>query len=151
VITWTFFMPKITLVVGLPGAGKTSLTRVLSQGQVKVYEDFRNGQVQWERFLGDLRSGTDHVVNDPSLCDPEVRGRIERCLREKIPDIQIAWVFLANDPDQCILNVLSDFWYKKRNDLEARLREIRRLSPIYQIPRGHLALPVGKSRSVFRG
>lgn len=144
-------MPKITLVVGLPGSGKTTLTTVLAQGGAKFCDDFRNGQFAWEHLLQDLNNGSEYVVKDPSLCDPEIRGRVERCLRGKIPDIQIAWVFLANDPDQCILNVLSDFWYEKRNDLEARLREIRRLSPIYQIPRGHLALPVGKSRSVFRG
>lgn len=143
-------MPKLTLVVDLPGAGKTSLTKVLSQGNTTVYEDFRNGQVHWEQFLNDLRSGMDHVVNDPSLCDSEVRGRVERCFKEKVPDIQIAWVFLNNDPDQCILNVLSDFWYNKRNDLEPRLREIRRLSPIYQIPQDHQALPVGVSKCVLR-
>ena len=40
-------MPTLNLgILAHVDAGKTSLTSVLSQGQVKVYEDFRNGQVQ---------------------------------------------------------------------------------------------------------
>ena len=142
-------MAKVTIVVGLPGSGKTLLSRSLARGGAKVYEDFLSPEflsgIGMGAILDDLWSGRDCVLNDPSLCPEGRRVRFAALLQRAVPGVEIGWHFLANDAARCVLNVLGDFWQGRRNDLEARLGEIRRLHGEYVITPGCPIHAVGGS------
>lgn len=140
-------MTKMTIVVGLPASGKTKYCKSITAG---VFDDFLGvpkGIDGFMRLLAHLRPGCDIVCNDVFLCCPIRREIFEACLRAVRQDVDIDYVFFANDPRICINNAI--LAYKKSaktHDDAKRLADrivlIQDLSLDYTIPQGAKVLPV---------
>lgn len=93
-------MGKILLIIGLPGSGKTYLSKTL-KGYV-IYDDFIsyfwNGKAK-----KDIKEGKNVCLIDPRLCIPEIFSQYESLFFDMTGgDVQI--VLFENDPEQCIKN-----------------------------------------------
>lgn len=123
-------MTKITLIVGLPGSGKTTLGKQLeSQGSYFI-DDISISGID---VLQEAIKVHDHVVvADIFLCREKERQRAIRFLK----DCEIEWVFFENDPIKCLANV------KQRNDGRKVEGMVQQLSKEYIIPDGAILLSV---------
>ncbi len=146
-------MPKstkahITIIVGLPGAGKTTLFKkikrkctglcvddfiaeVVSNSPIERSKHF-NDSVHYLPLIKALRKGQSCLIADIVFCDTLVRHEVETILSKDIPGLTIEWLFFKNSPLACRKNVL-----KRRRATHAReLELIRVLSKKYVIPVG---------------
>lgn len=119
---------QITLIVGLPGSGKTTLGNQLADGLwlddisviggLSLLKDaISNG---WERI----------VVSDVFLCRPIDRLNAVRWLKEHAQGYDIEWIYFENAPEKCQANVL------RRNDSRKVSELIHELTKLYVIPDG---------------
>jgi hypothetical protein len=128
-------MTHVTVLVGLPGSGKTELGSRLSG--VFIDDLSRTvGERTLAQFFDGLQDDTDYVFADPYLCQPATHAVLAEAISRRFPGCTISWVFFANDPDACLENA------RRRDD--GRLVEgfIRTLTKRYVIPPGADVRPV---------
>ena len=114
---------RITLIVGMPGSGKTYLAYRLDDNAI-VIDDIRS--------QNELPPPCEHlVITDVNFCDQTIRDKSVAILNERYGNPHIDFVFFENDAEKCRKNVLY------RNDGRNVEGTIRRLAPIYQIPQGY--------------
>lgn len=104
---------KATLIIGLPGSGKTFLGK------------------QFVNFIDDptelpFPSAEEVAIADCNLCNPNVRQRAVDHLTKL--GYNVSCVYFENNPDKCFNNV------KFRNDGRNVRADILNLSKIYVIP-----------------
>lgn len=113
-------MSRVTIIVGLPGSGKTYLANHFAQQHnAVVFDDIVREDIP--RLLTALAAGQDCVVTDPHLCDEAQRKACATMVAEH--DTQ--WVFFANDPDACLRNVA------QRNDGRVVTKTILQYAKLY--------------------
>ena len=148
--------PRLTMICGLPGSGKSHWIEQHEKEFARVIPDFfknalfncsDGGRKFWRgrsypELIVDLRSGRQCCIADVILCRAEARDSAEKVLREAVPGIEITWLAFENKPELCERNVKYDHERKGRN-LEHRLQTIRELAPAYSIPDNAAALPIG--------
>ncbi len=129
------------IIVGLPASGKTSHARNLLAGR-HHYEDIhhwiyyrdrhiREGDDRFGRFLRDLQAGRPWVIDSVEMCESEVR---EGFVHEYLAGPEaVDWLFFENDPEQCKLNA-QVLEHRGEGHREHRLREIDRVTAVYDIP-----------------
>ena len=150
-------IPTLTVLVGLPGSGKTFHLNTYHAG--RFVDDFK-GRARhncpsfscsrfFPRLTRMLRAGVDCAISDIAFCRDEDRASIEAVLLRRVggcavhpggfeaatrglPPINIEYVFFENAPDKCRANVT------ERN----RLEDIDKLTGAYHIPAGVAPLPV---------
>src|SRR4051812_24371485 len=103
-------MPKLTVVVGLPGAGKSTYCKRHAPGGV-YYEDVCHpGKTSGPRGIGEvavnLRDGKDCLIEDVSFCEAAQRDRVGDWIKKMVPNVQIEWVFFENDVPKCLCNIV---------------------------------------------
>lgn len=136
-------MAKLTIVVGLPGSGKSTLIeRVMNSIPGVCIEDYMKNSINYSRLftysrhyetlIGDLLAGKDCIIADIIFCDTACREDAVRIVRQNVPDVEIEWLFFENAPEKCKINAI------RRNSqlLQQELEYIRLLSVKYQIPDG---------------
>lgn len=84
----------ITIIIGLPGSGKSELAKTLPG---ILYDDPKTPE-ELEAIKLWHSQGFDIVITDPHLCLPEVEKRA----RLHFPDA--TYIYFQNDPVQCIIN-----------------------------------------------
>lgn len=112
----------ITLLVGLPGSGKTW---------------YANNVLEYDEFLDDPKSFFDFpktvnghlVIADPLLCYAHARAKT--ILPYMYPGETIKYIFFENNPEKCIKNVE---YRTKNGDNRDVLKPIQYLSKMYTIP-----------------
>jgi len=121
---------KITLVAGLPGSGKTTLLKELASKGAVTVDDIAD--------LGSLPASPVPwlAIADVNFCIPEVRDRAGVEMRQRYGEVDIDWVFFANDREQCLRNA------EARNDGRNVRPDIEVLSRRYLIPNGASVRPV---------
>ena len=131
------------VIVGLPASGKSSFARSLLAGR-SHYEDIhhwlyhreahiRDGDDPFGRFLDDLHAGRPWVIDSVEMCERAVR---EHFAREYLANVStVDWLYFENDPAQCKQNaqVLDR---RGEGHREHRMREIDRVTAVYDIPAG---------------
>ena len=135
-------MTKVTMLVGLPGSGKTTYAKTLLDNAV-LFDDPSASPKGLEALRKHIQEvGGNIVVTDVYAIKRDVRALADEKLRGW-GVAQIDWVFFENDPEACIVNI------KRRNEQEPRFRLIpdgyvREASRQYEIPESFPVVPVYK-------
>lgn len=99
---------SITVIVGLPGAGKTTLAKQLLDGQTFLIDDFSLNVSKVEDFKNSEMKKV--IITDPYLCEVN-KETATQVLNDFFGyNISVTWFAFENNPEICIHNV------EKRND-----------------------------------
>ena len=142
-------MQTITIIIGLPGSGKTTYIKNNSEkfrnavicddydkstDARKHSHDFKSS-IYYQDLKNALLNNKDVVLTDISWCRKEMRealkDNLEKMLKEFKINAQINFIYFENNPEACKKNIL------KRNREDRTEREIElidRLSSLYVIP-----------------
>ena len=127
---------KVILIVGLPGSGKTHLARKLVQNQgLKLFDDIDS----LDQLFCALKNQESCIITDPNLCDPSIRAKALKILKENFEELTLEWIFFKNDPESCRKNVAF------RNDGRDVEATIKRFSKVYEVPEGVQSLDIWNS------
>ena len=143
---------NLTVVVGLPGAGKsTKLQQIrLSLTGLSV-EDFHGNAFHdspavkdsrhYHALLEALRAGHSCVIADIAFCDPVRRNRLQQAILAELPELQIEWIYFDNAPKKCESNIR----HRNRQLIEKDLEALANFAGRYVIPDGVTPIPVWQS------
>lgn len=148
-------MAILTVVVGLPGAGKSSYMQKHKLACPGVYaEDYMAGSRDDSSHLRDsrhhealvhnLNDGKDCMLADIELCRREKQQELEAIIREHAPGTCIRWVVFRNDAAACKRNALR----RARSGVQEELTKIDRLSRIYYTPANTQPVPVWPAETI---
>lgn len=115
--------PKVTFIIGLPGAGKTKFLDKRFYGKVEFwpFDDWMgwnvwiNGNPPKGKFneeprynaLIDRLNNNEHIVLlSIRFCDHDFLCESEYFLKSKFPDIEIERIYFENNPENSIANIL---------------------------------------------
>jgi predicted kinase len=139
--------PRIVLVAGLAGSGKTPyLARLGAEGWI-AFDDFKaNSRMnlphlrnapRYDELIQALRDGRNCVIADMGFCRSRDRHEAESILRKDVPSVTIEWQFFENDPQQCAENIRCG-----TRPAQPRLAKVEEFTALYSIPPGAAMLPV---------
>jgi hypothetical protein len=147
-------MPRVVLLVGLCGSGKSHLARELEkkEGFVSLDESFGGSRFsadsarllstgKFKELERQLAQGKDCAFTEAMLMFEQGRQEFEPCLKrlQATRGVTVQWVFFANDPDSANHNCRKD---PNRTDGEGRAALNDRWSHCYTIPAGHTPRPI---------
>jgi predicted kinase len=146
-------MPTLTIVVGLPGSGKSEYIREYRAADpaALVVDDYHAGArddspaVTAGRAYPDLitilRDGRDALVADIAFTDTWRREELARVVTSDVPGVVLDWVYFENDLTACLANIA------RRNRPSRATEEwaAREFAPRYFVPLGVVARPVWRA------
>jgi hypothetical protein len=147
-------MPKVTIVIGMPGSGKSRYFETVDQDKVCIFDDYHGSAIDksprfeksrhYECLKSALASGKDCLIADIDYC---YEGRLNEAERgiEKIGNdlkikIGIDHLYFQKDPNACKENVRR----RHREQMEEELRNIDKMNGAYNIPSSAPTWPVWK-------
>jgi len=144
---------KLTVVVGLPGAGKSALvTEKRCAVTGLCIEDFHADAIgdspliensrHYRALIEAIRAGHDCVIADIAFCDPQRRDSLHGAVARQIPGVQWEWIYFENAPEKCKRNILR----RNRQSLSSDLEALDRLVRLYRIPDGVAPRPIREIR-----
>lgn len=133
----------VTIIVGLPGSGKTTYAKTLPG---RLFDDVAMSRRGMDDLKAYLSTGSDAVITDVFNTAPAIRSATEETIRRAANDsnITINWVFFENDPEACYHNVIQR---NAGSHAEFKLiswETIKEKSAVYTIPEGAV------TRKVYR-
>ena len=134
---------KITIIVGLPGSGKTTFAKTLVKENVVLFDDPGALQKTFDEMMLYINQNKgDAIVTDIYCFNETTRKGVEEYLYSNGVS-KIDWIFFENDPESCIKNI------KTRNEIsgfEKYVSEnrIKLMSREYTIPESSIVIPVYK-------
>jgi len=145
-------MATLTIVIGLPGSGKSYfLDRLVNNGTLpeeRTCADYFRGSKDnilevprspfFEPMISSLKRELDCAIADISFCEVRHLRALVATVLAEVPTVTIKRIYFRNDLDACRRNV-----WGSANEA-ARLAEIERLSHVYVIPSGEEAREVFK-------
>jgi predicted kinase len=131
---------NITMIVGLPGSGKTTLAETMVKDDPKAFlaDDFSKNLDKLATLFKKAKFNR-VILTDPSLCGVE-----QRIAEEVVLDmfdlegeaVDFKWIYFENDPEACLVNA-------ERNPKPGGVQEFIRIrSHAYDIPKDATVLPV---------
>jgi len=120
-------MLELTLIIGLPGSGKTHLANYLAKENTIILDDIKS-QDQL------LETDNDIIITDPNFCKTDVLNNALIILQKKYPKHIIKKIFFENDRVKCLNNI------KYRNDNRKVEKFIELLSRSYAPPSDSLEI-----------
>lgn len=120
---------KLTVIVGLPGSGKTHLGKELeAQGALLIDDISINGGLD---RLSKVVGHPHIVITDPNLCISQDKQAAERMLPNICPGYEIEWIFFQNDSKACLNNILHR---QNKGDYRQVKNFVRMLATMYNPP-----------------
>lgn len=117
---------KITLIVGLPGSGKTYYANTLAAPGVVIIDDFQRSDLD---NLPDINSTKNLVIIDPHFCDSVILNFAQNVLKKQYGDnVIFELVYFENEPQKALRNI------EFRNDGRKVVEFIRHHTKIYNPP-----------------
>ena len=146
-------IPRVILVGGLPGSGKTPYLEGLRTAGWEIFDDFQanahdnSPQFQKARRCGELiqalREGLNCVVADMRLVCSDYQVEAEQVLRAHVGRIALEWRFFENDAAQCEQNIRNAAGTRFP---EPRLAKVREFSEKYSVPSDSVRMPVWRKQ-----
>jgi len=131
-------MATLTIVIGLPGSGKTHYCKELCASSGKRFSDvIKNNESLF--VVKELMSGNDCCVDDVAFCFQTKRDDFLDDVRKQCQSSpKVSFVYFAFEPLKCLINVVGDAvaekheWQGRFNAFQNQLK----LKCIYDIPDG---------------
>lgn len=117
---------KITLIVGLPGSGKTYLAKSLKDNKSMLIDDIKHADQLIDK-------GLDLIITDPYFCYSETRDKCIEVLNSKFNNPEIIWIYFENNLEKALNNIKHR---KRRGDGRNTESFAEHLSLMYKIPSG---------------
>lgn len=114
-------MDFITLIVGLPGSGKTYLANQMKQEGEELIDDIKS--------VDQLPESGSMIITDPHLCVPSTLDNALAFLKRRYPYHIFEIVFFENDLEKALANV------ERRDDGRKVTAFATRLASIYNPPK----------------
>lgn len=138
-------MPKLTIVVGMAGSGKTYLCNQIahkSNPKAKVFADATLTNTDERRAghdcLGEIVArligrGQNCVIDEPHLVVSTFRESFKQFCDEFLPQVPQEWIFFQPDVLACINNVYNDAKQNGRDEL-SRYEALNNQRKVYVLP-----------------
>jgi hypothetical protein len=132
-------MNKITIIIGLPGSGKTTKTNQISQGKAVVYSDWGwelptdenynilkpfNEEHRFNDLINNIKNHQPCIIEGGYFCNHKFLCEAEYYLNLNVPNIEIERIYFKNNSKDSIANVLyrehvgGNYWeVNENNDL----------------------------------
>jgi len=137
-------MPKLIVVAGLPGSGKSQIKEQFKDLEDRFFDDYHASATgdspemeagrRYPELKAALDGGQDCLIAEPAYCWKQRRHYLTKWMRKYYPNYMIEWKFFENNVSQCVLNILH------RNKTEFRgfkdLQLAANLTLQYDIPAG---------------
>ena len=142
-------MAKLTIVVGLPGSGKSYYINYRKEKYPGIcVEDFMAHSIEdsinfthsshYQELIKSLQSGKDCIIADITFCKTIRRIDFIKTIRKDVKDVVLEWIFFENDLLQCQANIL----YRGRPKANEEINSAQYLSLRYIIPEATVVIPV---------
>lgn len=150
-------MSKITIIIGLPGSGKTTyiLQNYENIKKENIFDDYHEtspefeGSAYYPKLCNSLKNDEDVIISDIIYCKKEKLDLIVRKINELIKQLgvnaKIECLYFENNPEACKDNV------KNRIPPKRIVREISFIdntTPDYNIPKRAKIIPIFKRKKV---
>jgi hypothetical protein len=137
-------MPKLIVVIGLPGSGKTHYLRTLKAEKIIAgfYDDYQRGSYgkdmdphlskHYGPLLSKLKQGHTMAVADIAYCHQQHLDAFLRSVLKVLPDTKVELHYFENNPTKALANI------KKRarpNFVDKEIAYVKDNSPLYIIPK----------------
>jgi len=98
---------EISIIVGLPGSGKTFLGKALSKiYNINFFDDCVSDQSMWNSVLAEISKCNSCILSDPKLCHSDImKELINRIKSASTCQIIIKYYYFKNEPEICIKNI----------------------------------------------
>lgn len=121
---------KVTIIVGLPGSGKTHLAESLKRNDhtknTVVFDD--PAIIDIPECNAAVREGKNVIMTHPNFCRPA--DLLVATSTFESWGATVSVIYFENNPDACLANV------ERRNDGRKVRNYIRDLSLTYEVPKG---------------
>lgn len=151
-------MQRITIIIGLPGSGKTTYIEnnpdfkdtficddYHKSGAEQISKEFI-GSVYYQDLISALCDGKDVVLSDIAYCKQDRLDETVSALSSELQTLEIeakiGYVYFENNPQACKKNVMS-----RNRRVQRELDYIDKVSQYYCIPPDHIPIPVFEKSS----
>jgi AAA15 family ATPase/GTPase len=119
---------RITIIVGLPGSGKTHLANSIQTTET-ILDDFFSLDEIW----ASVSKNQDLIICDPKLCFQKNRDKLTELFTD-VPGVELKFMFFENDPIKAQRNVDHRALY---GDVRKVSSFIKMATKVYNIPAGY--------------
>lgn len=147
--TYMITQPRLIVLAGLPGSGKTTYIEGLKkQGQIDNFcDDYQYGPTRSQmpeltdidrQLIAGLQKGETWLVADVRYCDKSERAKLAEAMVQNVPGLKISYEYFENRPDLCELNVIT----RNRGVVSREQNLMYYYTKLYNIPRNAKVLKV---------